>query len=178
MVETLQLSNTAVCTSGDYERHGHIVDARSRRGPGQIRAPSQTPTSAQPRAQQPTPTQTPAQAQTTQARDEQTPSDAQTRALTQAQEKAPRSAETPPPPIWRHTPAPMFANAPADAPQQPHAHNELASVTVIAPTAMAADGLSTAAMVLGRQQGAHFLEQQGVRGVLVAPDGSVWRVNL
>jgi thiamine biosynthesis lipoprotein len=55
---------------------------------------------------------------------------------------------------------------------------ELASVTVIAPTAMAADGLSTAAMVLGRQRGAELLEQQGVSGVLIAPDGATWEVNL
>jgi thiamine biosynthesis lipoprotein len=56
--------------------------------------------------------------------------------------------------------------------------SELASVTVIAPTAMAADGLSTAAMVLGRQRGIAFLEQQGVGGVLIGPDGTTWEVNL
>jgi thiamine biosynthesis lipoprotein len=56
--------------------------------------------------------------------------------------------------------------------------SELASVTVIAPTAMAADGLSTAAMVLGRQRGIELLEQQGVSGVLIAPDGATWEVNL
>jgi thiamine biosynthesis lipoprotein len=55
---------------------------------------------------------------------------------------------------------------------------DLASVTVIAPTAMAADGLSTAAMVLGRERGLDFLRAQGVRGVLVAPDGTTWQVNL
>jgi thiamine biosynthesis lipoprotein len=93
MVETLALSNAAICTSGDYERHGHIVDARSRK--------------------------------------------------------------------------PL-----------PHSNDDLASVTVVAPTAMAADGLSTAAMVLGRDRGLQLLEQQGVGGVLVAPDGSVWKVNL
>src|SRR5579871_2325284 len=120
MVETLQLSNTSVCTSGDYERRGHIVDARSRGAP---RSPS--PTSSEARGE-------------AHATDTLRSSDAQ---------------------------APSPANA--------HAQNELASVTVLAPTAMAADGLSTAAMVLGRQQGAHFLEQQGVRGVLVTPDGSV-----
>jgi thiamine biosynthesis lipoprotein len=89
LVETLQLSDTAVCTSGDYERLGHIVDARSHQ-----------------------------------------------------------------------------------------TLSGLASVTVVAPTAMAADGLSTAAMVLGLEQGSQFLEQQGVGGLLVAPDGSVRRVNL
>jgi thiamine biosynthesis lipoprotein len=55
---------------------------------------------------------------------------------------------------------------------------DLASVTVIAPTAMAADGLSTAAMVLGRQAGLELLERQGVAGLLVAPDGSISSVDL
>jgi thiamine biosynthesis lipoprotein len=40
---------------------------------------------------------------------------------------------------------------------------DLASLTVIAPTAMAADGLSTAAMVLGRRRGLAFLDTS-VRG--------------
>jgi thiamine biosynthesis lipoprotein len=55
---------------------------------------------------------------------------------------------------------------------------DLASVSVVAPTAMAADGLSTAAMILGRERGLHFLEEQGVGGLLIAPDGTQWRVNL
>jgi FAD:protein FMN transferase len=55
---------------------------------------------------------------------------------------------------------------------------DLASVTVVAPTAMAADGLSTAAMVLGRQRGLEFLDSQGVGGLLVAPDGATFEVNL
>jgi thiamine biosynthesis lipoprotein len=88
LLETLQVTDTAVCTSGDYERRGHVVDARQRR-----------------------------------------------------------------------------------------AVTDLASVTVIASTAMAADGLSTTAMILGREEGLHFLEHQGVSGVLVAPDGAVWKVN-
>jgi FAD:protein FMN transferase len=49
----------------------------------------------------------------------------------------------------------------------------LASVTVMAPTALAADGLSTAAFVLGRERGKALLLDQGVRGVFVADDGSV-----
>ena len=49
---------------------------------------------------------------------------------------------------------------------------DLASVTVIAPTAMAADGLSTAAMVLGRQRGLDFLHQQGVDALLLGADGT------
>jgi FAD:protein FMN transferase len=55
---------------------------------------------------------------------------------------------------------------------------DLASVTVVAPTAMAADGLSTAAMVLGHQAGRELLERQGVAGLFVAPDGSIMSVNL
>jgi len=55
---------------------------------------------------------------------------------------------------------------------------DLASVTVVAPTAMAADGLSTAAMVLGRDGGHRFLEHQGVGAVLVGADGTLLTVNL
>jgi thiamine biosynthesis lipoprotein len=55
---------------------------------------------------------------------------------------------------------------------------DLASVTVVAPTAMAADGLSTAAMVLGHACAQTFLESQGVSALLVAPDGAVVEVNL
>ena len=50
---------------------------------------------------------------------------------------------------------------------------DLASVTVIAPTAMAADGLSTAAMVLGRERGLRFLEDQRVGGILISSDGKI-----
>jgi thiamine biosynthesis lipoprotein len=89
LLETLHVSDTAVCTSGDYERHGHIVDARS-----------------------------------------------------------------------------------------PESRTDLASVTVVAPTAMAADGLSTTAMVLGRERGIELLEHQGVGGLLVSPDGAMRKVNL
>ena len=55
---------------------------------------------------------------------------------------------------------------------------DLASVTVVAPTAMSADGLSTAAIVLGRERGLQFLEKQGVGGLLVTPTGEVFAVNL
>jgi thiamine biosynthesis lipoprotein len=54
---------------------------------------------------------------------------------------------------------------------------DLASVTVVAPTAMAADGLSTAAMVLGRARAQAFLKSQNVAAVLVTPDGAVVEVN-
>ena len=46
----------------------------------------------------------------------------------------------------------------------------VASVTVVAPTAMVADALGTAAFILGPRRGARFLGQQGAAGLLVAPD--------
>jgi thiamine biosynthesis lipoprotein len=49
----------------------------------------------------------------------------------------------------------------------------LASVSVLAPTAMAADGLSTAAMLLGRERGRRLLTKQGVAGLLVGTDGRI-----
>ena len=55
---------------------------------------------------------------------------------------------------------------------------DLASVTVVAPTAMAADGMSTAAMVLGRERGSEFLKRQAVGGLFIGPDGSMSTVNL
>jgi thiamine biosynthesis lipoprotein len=47
--------------------------------------------------------------------------------------------------------------------------NAMASVTVVAPTAMAADGLATAAFVLGPVDGIRLLERQGVDGLMVSP---------
>jgi len=44
-----------------------------------------------------------------------------------------------------------------------------ASATVIAPTAMLADALATAAFVLGPQAGVALLERHGVQGVLYSP---------
>ena len=44
-----------------------------------------------------------------------------------------------------------------------------ASVTVIAPTAMLADALSTAAFVLGPTEGVALLERMGVDGIIVTP---------
>jgi thiamine biosynthesis lipoprotein len=77
LIETLHLSNTAICTSGDYERGAHIMNPRS--------------------------------------------------------------------------------GAPAGG---------LLSVTVVAPSAMVADALGTAAFVLGPVDGAAFLRSQDVRGIL------------
>jgi thiamine biosynthesis lipoprotein len=45
-----------------------------------------------------------------------------------------------------------------------------ASVTVVAPRAMVADALATAAFVLGPERGMAFLERQGVDGIFVTPD--------
>ena len=45
----------------------------------------------------------------------------------------------------------------------------LASATVIAPSAMVADGLATAAFVLGPMGGIRLLERQGVEGLLITP---------
>ena len=45
----------------------------------------------------------------------------------------------------------------------------VASVTVVAPTAMAADALATAAFVLGPAAGIRLLERQGVNGLIVSP---------
>jgi len=47
--------------------------------------------------------------------------------------------------------------------------NTVASATVIAPTAMSADGLATAALVLGPTHGIRLLERQGVDGLIVSP---------
>lgn len=46
---------------------------------------------------------------------------------------------------------------------------DLASVTVIAPTAMLADALATAAFVLGPVEGLRLLERHGVEGLLYSP---------
>ena len=43
----------------------------------------------------------------------------------------------------------------------------VASVTVVAPTAMAADALATAAFVLGPREGLRLLERQGVHGLII-----------
>jgi len=42
-------------------------------------------------------------------------------------------------------------------------------VTVVAPTAMAADALATAAFVLGPAAGIRWLERQGVNGLMISP---------
>lgn len=49
---------------------------------------------------------------------------------------------------------------------------DVVSVTVVAPTAMMADGLSTAVMILRRKRGPRALEQRGVAGLLLGPDGT------
>jgi len=49
------------------------------------------------------------------------------------------------------------------------AATRLASVTVVARSAMVADALGTAAFILGPQEGVAFLERQGVQGLLLTP---------
>ncbi len=46
----------------------------------------------------------------------------------------------------------------------------VASATVVAPTAMLADALATAAFVLGPKDGMEFLDRMGVEGLIVTPD--------
>jgi thiamine biosynthesis lipoprotein len=56
-------------------------------------------------------------------------------------------------------------------PRTGQAGQALASVTVVAPTAMAADGLATAAFILGPKRGLRLLERERVGGVLITPAG-------
>lgn len=49
----------------------------------------------------------------------------------------------------------------------------VAGVTVVAPTAMAADALSTAAFILGPAQGLRLVAEQGVHGMIVMTTGEV-----
>jgi thiamine biosynthesis lipoprotein len=58
-------------------------------------------------------------------------------------------------------------------PRTRESSGRLSSATVIAPSAMLADALSTAAFVLGAEAGRRFLEEQCVEGMLIAPDGSI-----
>jgi thiamine biosynthesis lipoprotein len=81
LIDSLRVSNQAVCTSGDYERPGHILDPANRQ--------------------------------------------------------------------------------PASA---------VASATVVAPSAMLADALATAAFVLGPSEGIALLHRMGVEGLIVRPD--------
>jgi len=46
---------------------------------------------------------------------------------------------------------------------------DVASATVMAPTAMAADALATAAFVLGPREGIDLLEREGVEGLILTP---------
>lgn len=47
---------------------------------------------------------------------------------------------------------------------------EVASATVVAPRAMLADALATAAFVLGPQEGIRLLNRAGIEGLIVTPD--------
>jgi len=54
-------------------------------------------------------------------------------------------------------------------PHTGHSARNAASVTVVAPVAMVADGLGTAAFVLGPERGLALLERHGVQGMIVTP---------
>ena len=54
-------------------------------------------------------------------------------------------------------------------PRAGNSANTLASVTVVAPTAMLADALATAVFVLGPSEGIQLLERLGVDGLVVSP---------
>jgi FAD:protein FMN transferase len=58
-------------------------------------------------------------------------------------------------------------------PRSGRAAQTLASVTIVAPTALAADGLATAVFILGPERGARLLEAEGVDGVLIEPTGEL-----
>ena len=53
----------------------------------------------------------------------------------------------------------------------------VASTTVIAPHAMMADALATAAFVLGPEEGLDLLERAGVEGLIVTPDLAEFRTR-
>jgi thiamine biosynthesis lipoprotein len=54
-------------------------------------------------------------------------------------------------------------------PRTGHSARGAASVTVVAPVAMVADGLGTAAFVMGPERGLALLERHGVEGMIVTP---------
>lgn len=55
-------------------------------------------------------------------------------------------------------------------PREGRSPADVASCTVVAPDAMLADALSTAACVLGPRRGIRWLERQGVDGLILTPD--------
>jgi FAD:protein FMN transferase len=52
-----------------------------------------------------------------------------------------------------------------------------ASVTVVAPNALLADALSTAAFVLGPREGLALLQRMGVEGMLITPDSEIYQTR-
>jgi FAD:protein FMN transferase len=58
-------------------------------------------------------------------------------------------------------------------PRSGHSPREAVSCTVVAPSAMLADALSTAALILGPRQGLSLLESQQVDGLIVSTDLSI-----
>jgi thiamine biosynthesis lipoprotein len=55
-------------------------------------------------------------------------------------------------------------------PRTAEASQRVASATVVAPFAMLADALATAAFVMGPEEGISFLTRMGVDGLIVTPD--------
>ena len=55
------------------------------------------------------------------------------------------------------------------SPSSADSPDAVASVTVVAPNALLADALATAAFVLGPVEGLRLLERHGVEGLLVTP---------
>ena len=63
-------------------------------------------------------------------------------------------------------------------PRTGHSPSHTASVSVVAPTAMAADALSTAVMVLGPDKGVRLLDAlDGVEGLVVSKAGEAVRTT-
>ena len=54
----------------------------------------------------------------------------------------------------------------------------IASATVLAPTAMMADALATAAFVLGPTEGIRLLDRLGLSGMIVTPDREIYETKI
>jgi len=72
----------------------------------------------------------------------------------------------------RPAPAPAAGHHIVD-PRSGRSPEAVASATVIAPSAMAADALGTAAFILGPRHGVRFLARQGVAGMIATPDTTI-----
>jgi len=59
-------------------------------------------------------------------------------------------------------------------PKSGKSETKIISSTVVAPFAMMADTLSTAAFILGEKKGIELLEENGLAGLLLSPDRKLW----